>query len=145
MSKHYLSFLFVFIFIASYAQNPITVDCNTGPENINFCYESNQLEEFTFISSDGSSINLTVNSGNVEDGWDEFIVLDTDGSPLTPPDFYGNGGDLSGLTYQSTADEITVQVVPDGSIDCQSSTNIDPIDITASCATCTNPACRLFT
>ena len=115
------------------------VDCNAGPVNVNFCYESNQLEEFTFISSDGSSINLTVNSGDVEDGWDEFIVLDTDGSPLTPPDFYGNGGDLSGLTYQSTGDEITVQVDPDGSIDCQRSANIDPIDITAACATCTNP------
>ena len=139
MLKRYLSFIFVFTFLTTYAQNPITVDCNAGPENINFCYQSDQLEEFTFVSSDGSSINLTVNSGDVEDGWDEFIILDTDGTPLTPPDFYGNGGDLAGLTYQSTGDEITVQVDPDGSIDCQSSANIDPIDITASCATCINP------
>ena len=60
------------------------VDCNAGPVNVNFCYQSNQLEEYTFVSSDGSSINLTVNSGDVEENWDEFIVLDTDGSPLTP-------------------------------------------------------------
>jgi len=139
MLKHYLSFLFVLFYFVVYPQSPITVDCNTGPENINFCYQSDQLEEFTFVSSDGSSINLTVNSGDVEENFDEFIILDTDGTPLTPPDFYGNGGDLAGLTYQSTGDEITVQVDPDGLIDCQSSANIDPIDITASCATCINP------
>ena len=50
------------------------------------------LEEFTFVSSDGSSINLVVNSGNVENNFDEFIVLDTDGTELF--NGYGNGGDL---------------------------------------------------
>ena len=138
MLKYYLlSFFSTFLFLTTYSQNPIAVDCNTGPENINFCYQSNQLEEFTFVSSDGSNINLTVNSGDVENNFDEFIVLDTDGTEIF--NGYGNGGDLAGLTFQSTGDEITVQVDPDGSIDCQGSTNIDPIDITASCATCTNP------
>ena len=129
----YLILVF-FVGAVCHGQNPITVDCNSGPENINFCYQSNQLEEFTFVSSDGTSINLTVNSGNVEAGWDEFIVLDSDGSEL-----FNGDGNLAGLNFQSTGDEITVQVDPDFSIDCQSSANIDPIDITASCATCANP------
>ena len=129
--------IFLFFSLVGYSQNPITVDCNSGTENINFCYQSNQLEEFTFVSSDGLSIDLTVNSGNVENIFDEFIVLDSDGTELY--NGYGDQGDLAGLTFQSTGDEITVQVDPDFSIDCQGSTNIDPIDITASCATCNNP------
>ncbi|MGX1024984.1 T9SS type B sorting domain-containing protein, partial [Psychroflexus sp. MBR-150] len=113
------------------------VDCTVGPVNTNFCYDSGVVEEFTYVSSDGSSLNLTVNSGNVENGWDEFIVLDSDGTELF--NGYGNAGDLSGLTFQSTGDEITVQVNSDGIISCLSSTNINPIDLTVSCATCVNP------
>jgi hypothetical protein len=113
------------------------VDCTAGPVNTVFCYDSGVIEEFTYVSSDGSSLNLTVNSGNVENNFDEFIVLDSDGTELF--NGYGNGGDLSGLTFQSTGDTITIQVTPDGSIDCQGSTNINPIDITVSCATCANP------
>ena len=120
-----------------FGQNPITVDCSIGPENINFCYTNDQTEEYTFVSSDGSSINLNVNSGDVEENFDEFIVLDSDGTELY--NGYGNGGDLAGLTFQSTGDEITVQVTSDFSINCQDQNDIDPIDITASCATCTNP------
>jgi gliding motility-associated-like protein len=113
------------------------VDCTAGPVNTVFCYDSNILEEFTYVSSDGSSLNLVINSGNVEQNWDEFIVIDSDGTELY--NGYGNGGDLSGFSFQSSGDTITIQVTPDGSISCQSSTGINPIDITVSCATCTNP------
>ena len=113
------------------------VDCTAGPVNLNFCYDSSVIEEFIFVSSDGSPLNITVNSGNVENNFDEFIVLDTNGTELF--NGYGNGGDLSGLSFQSTGDTITVQVTPDGSISCQSSAGINPIDITVSCATCVNP------
>ena len=137
MLKQLLGLFFIFIFSTLYSQNNITIDCNVGPENINFCYQSDQLEEYIFTSSDGSSINLTINSGSVENNFDEFIVIDTDGTELI--NGYGNEGDLTGLTFQSTGDEITVQVDPDFSVDCQGSDNINPIDITASCATCSNP------
>lgn len=113
------------------------VDCMAGPVNTVFCYSSGVLEEYTYVSSDGSSLNLIVNSGNVENNWDEFIVLDTDGTELF--NGYGNAGDLSGLNFQSTGDTITIQVTPDGSIDCQGSGAINPIDLTVSCATCVNP------
>ena len=130
--------LILFFSISIYFTNAqTTVDCAVGPVNTVFCYDSGVNEEFIFVSSDGTPLNLTVNSGNVEGGFDEFIVLDSDGTELF--NGFGNGGDLAGLTFQSTGDEITVQVTPDGSIDCQGSTTINPIDLTVSCATCVNP------
>jgi len=85
-------------------------------------------------------VNLTINSGNVESGWDEFIVYDSDGvTELTPVQpYYGNGGDLSGLTFQSTGNTISFIIVSDGSVSC-SSGSITPINYTVACATCTNP------
>ncbi|MGX1024725.1 hypothetical protein, partial [Psychroflexus sp. MBR-150] len=130
MKNFYISSVLVVMFFSNaFAQT--TVDCTVGPVNANFCYDSGVNEEFTYVSSDGSPLNLTVNSGNVENNFDEFIVLDSDGTELF--NGYGNAGDLSGLSFQSTGDEITVQVTPDGSIDCQGSTNINPIDLTVSC------------
>ncbi|MFN2260760.1 MAG: gliding motility-associated C-terminal domain-containing protein [Psychroflexus sp.] len=113
------------------------LDCQAGsPENTVFCYDSGELVEFTYISNDGNSLNLIVNSGQVENIFDEFIVLDSDGTELY--NGYGNDGDLSGLNFQSTGDEITVQVTPDGSTSCQES-GYTPVDLTVSCATCANP------
>ncbi|WP_127846740.1 T9SS type B sorting domain-containing protein [Psychroflexus aestuariivivens] len=112
------------------------VDCTGTPVNTVFCYNSGEVEEFTYISNDGTNLNLSVNSGQVENNFDEFIVLDSDGTELY--NGYGNAGDLSGLNFQSSGDEITVQVTPDGSISCQQS-GYTPIDLTVSCATCTNP------
>ncbi|WP_055436139.1 choice-of-anchor L domain-containing protein [Lacinutrix algicola] len=117
-----------------------TVDCSVGPQNINYCYDANDTNVFTFTSTDGSALNFTINSGNVENNWDELIVLDSDGitdlNILTP---YGNTGDVSGITYQSSGDTISFQITSDGSVSCQSSTTINPLDITVSCATCVNP------
>ncbi|WP_121667372.1 T9SS type B sorting domain-containing protein [Mesonia aquimarina] len=113
------------------------VDCEVGPVNTVFCYENGQTEELTYISTDGSPINLVINSGQVENGWDEFIVLDSDGTQLY--NGYGNAGDVSGVgPFQSSGDQITVQVVADGINSCVED-DYTPIDITASCATCENP------
>ena len=38
-------------------------------------------------------MNLTINSGQVENGWDELIILDSDGTELY--NGYGAGGDVS--------------------------------------------------
>jgi gliding motility-associated-like protein len=118
------------------------VDCEAGPVNTNFCYDSGEDLEFTYVSNDGTPLNLVVNSGDVEEGFDEFIVLDTNGTELF--NGFGNDGDLSGLSFQSTGDTITVLVTPDGIIDCQGSEGIDPIDLTVSCATCINPQVEYF-
>ncbi|TQD33367.1 fibronectin type III domain-containing protein, partial [Haloflavibacter putidus] len=114
------------------------VDCTVGPINTTICYENGQTTELVYTSSDGTPLNLVVNAGGVEDNWDEFIVLDTDGTELY--NGYGNGGDLSGLNFQSTGDTITIQIVADGSNGCASSSDYSPLDVTVSCATCINPA-----
>ncbi|WP_246130363.1 fibronectin type III domain-containing protein, partial [Bizionia saleffrena] len=116
-----------------------TVDCTLGPVNVTYCYGPNDTNVFTFTSTDGTALNFTVNSGNVESGWDEFQVFDTDGSDLNVLTPYGNGGDLAGITYQSTGDTISYSIDSDFSGSCSSSTSINSLDITVSCATCINP------
>jgi len=117
------------------------VDCSSGPLTLDYCYGNGNTTDFSYTSSDGVPVNLTINSGNVENGWDEFIVYDSDGvtelTPLQP--FYGNAGDISGLTFQSTGDTISFVVTSDGSISCESG-SVNPINYTVACATCINPA-----
>ncbi len=126
-----------------------TLDCaNDGPLTIDFCYNNGGAatpELFTFTSTDGTPLNLTFNSGNIENGWDELVVFDSDGTPF--PGFaaadnnYGNNGDISGLTFQSTGDTISWYVNSDGSVSCQSGSvgQVNGINFTVTCATCTNP------
>lgn len=140
--RNIVVFIGVFTICTYFANAQTTVDCNVGPINESFCYDSGVTTTFTYVSSDGSPLNLAINSGHVEDGWDPFVVLDTDGTELY--NGYGDGGNLSGLAFQSTGDEITVQVAADGSISCQSSNTINPIDLSVSCATCINPDVNYF-
>jgi hypothetical protein len=129
--------LLLFLFMAFNINAQITVDCEIGPVNTNFCYGDNANEEFVYTSNDGSPLNLVVNSGGIEDFFDQFIVLDSDGSQL----YFGSGnnGDLSGLNFQSSGDTITVQLISDFIISCQDDNNIEPIDLQVTCATCVNP------
>ncbi|MBQ0739759.1 hypothetical protein J9332_36255, partial [Aquimarina celericrescens] len=55
------------------------VDCSVGPVDTNFCYDSGETTEFIYTSTDGTNLNLVINSGQVENKFDEFIVLDSDG------------------------------------------------------------------
>jgi len=120
-------------------QTDFTVDCNAGPINMTYCYVNNDTNVFVFTSSDGTSLNFTINSGQVENNWDELVIYDSDGvTELTPPDFYGNGGDVSGVNYQSSGDTISFTVTSDGSFSCNSN-GYTPIDVTVACATCVNP------
>ena len=118
------------------------VDCSVGPLNVSYCYQNNDTNVFTYTSSDGNPLNLTINSGVIEGApFDFLVVLDSDGVT----ELYngeGNDGDLAGLTFQSTGDTIYFQITSDGSVSCGSgSTNyIDGIDYMVSCATCINPA-----
>ena len=142
MKKTILFSLFFLIYsLTGKAQETTIVDCNAGPITSTFCYDTGADNSYLFTSSDGSPLNLVIDSGEVENGWDEFFVYDSDGvTELTPAQpFYGNGGDLSGLTFQSSGDNITIVVQEDSSISCVSSTSIDPITLTVSCATCINP------
>jgi gliding motility-associated-like protein len=117
-----------------------TVVCANGPISTNFCYANGMVTEYSYTSDDGSSLTLTVNAGQVENGWDEFIVLDSDGTTdLNAATPYGNAGNLAGLVFQSSGDNITIQVNADGIIGCQSN-GYTPIDLMVACSTCTNPS-----
>ncbi|QHI37580.1 hypothetical protein IMCC3317_29600 [Kordia antarctica] len=113
-----------------------TVDCLVGPVNTTYCYVNNDTTSFVFVSSDGSDLQVTFNAGEVENTWDELIVLDTNGTELY--NGYGNAGDLTGLTFQSTGDTITVSINSDGTINC-SGNGYTSWDFDVNCATCTNP------
>ena len=114
------------------------VDCAVGPVSSSYCYGNGDTTQFEYVSSDGSPLNLTIDSGLIEAGWDIIIVTDTDGSVLYQGD---NGGDLTGLTFQSSGDTIYLGFQTDGSVSCtSSSTYAGGIDWTVACATCTNPS-----
>ena len=138
MRKTTVFSLFFLIFsLTGQAQENTTVDCNGGPVTTTFCYDTGADNSFVFTSNNGGPLNLTIDSGEVENGWDELIILDSDGTELY--NGYGNGGDVSGISFQSSGDNITLVVQEDGSISCVSSASIDPITMTVSCATCVNP------
>ncbi|WP_053991882.1 gliding motility-associated C-terminal domain-containing protein [Mangrovimonas sp. TPBH4] len=114
------------------------VDCSEGPLVGTYCYTNGDTNIITFTSNDGTPLNLTFNSGTVESGWDELHVYNTDGTEMTPADYYGNGGDLSGLTWQSEGDTISFWIEADGIFSCSSGSETT-IEYTVSCATCINP------
>ncbi|MEM5565839.1 gliding motility-associated C-terminal domain-containing protein [Psychroserpens sp. AS72] len=117
------------------------VDCTVGPVNGFFCYGNNDSEIFTYTSSDGSLLNLTINTGEIEGApFDFLIIRDGNGSELYNGE--GNNGVLDGIFVQSFTDTITIQVTSDGSVSCESGSFCcsDGIDFTVSCATCVNPA-----
>ena len=123
--------------IFNYAQQNISVDCTAGPVSSSYCYGNGDTTQFEYVSSDGSPLNLTIDSGLIEAGWDIIRIIDSDGSVLFEGD---NGGDLAGLYFQSSGDTITLGFETDGSVDCQGGgTYSGGIDWTVACATCINP------
>ncbi|PWK18912.1 T9SS type B sorting domain-containing protein, partial [Xanthomarina spongicola] len=101
------------------------IDCSANQVvNTVHCYDSNENEgvmAFNFASNDGSPLYIVFNSGQVENGWDELFILDSDGTTnLNAATPYGAAGDLTGLTYTSTGNSLTVFVESDGIISCQS-------------------------
>ncbi|WP_299890602.1 T9SS type A sorting domain-containing protein [uncultured Lacinutrix sp.] len=111
---------------------PVIVDCSANqPLNTSFCYTNNNTQQYNFTSNDGSPLYIVFNSGMTENNFDELIVLDSDGvTNLNADNPYGNAGDLSGLTFSTTGDSVTIYIQSDGSV--ISCTN-DPIDFDVFC------------
>jgi len=127
------------IFTTSFFTQAQNVDCSAGPVNTTYCYGNNDNTQFAFQSNSGLPLIVYFNAGQVESSFDEVIILDSDGvTDLNAATPYGNGGDLTGLTYTSTGDSLTVIIQSDGSISCQSS-GFTPWDFDVYCSTCTNP------
>jgi gliding motility-associated-like protein len=120
-------------------QTNFVVDCNVGPTNTTYCYENNDTTAFTYTSSDGvSTLAVSFNSGDVENTWDELVIIDSDGTTVLYTG-YGNAGDLAGLLFQSSGPSITVQITSDFTVSCQSSANIDPWNFDVACIDPTAP------
>ncbi len=137
--------LILLMFITSMSYSQITVDCAAGPVNTTYCYVDNDTTQFIFTNTDGFPLNVYFNAGQVENGFDELIVLDTDGvTDLNAATPYGNNGDLTGITYQSSGDTITIQINSDSVISC--STNaFTPWDFDVWCQSCLNPTVSFAT
>ncbi|WP_460220235.1 T9SS type B sorting domain-containing protein [Psychroserpens sp. MEBiC05023] len=121
-------------------QTNFDVDCAVGPVNSFLCYGNNDSEIFTYTSSDGSLLNLTINVGEIEGAPFDFLLV-TDGNGTVLYNDEGNDGVLDGLSFQSLTDTIQIQILSDGSVSCESGSFCcsDGIDYTVSCATCINP------
>ncbi|OBX21261.1 MULTISPECIES: T9SS type A sorting domain-containing protein [Bizionia] len=98
----------------------VDLDCPFGcQETYTFCYDSNDTTEYVHTSDNGSPLTVVFTAGQVENNFDELIILDSDGiSELY--NGYGNSGDVTGLTITSTGDSITIKVLSDGSVSCAS-------------------------
>src|SRR5690606_18908042 len=109
------------------------VDCDAGALNTTYCYTNNDNTQFNFVSSTGFPLVLEFNAGQVENNWDELIVLDSDGTQLY--NGYGNNGNLAGLTFTSSGATITVMIQSDFTGNCASN-NYTHLDFDVYCQTC---------
>lgn len=110
------------------------VDCDSGvPLNTTYCYTGNDTTQFNYVSSTGFPLVLEFNAGEVEENWDELIILDSDGTELY--NGYGNGGDLTGLTFTTSGATLTVIIQSDGFGSCSTGGFI-PWDFDVYCQTC---------
>ncbi|WP_179319036.1 choice-of-anchor L domain-containing protein [Winogradskyella helgolandensis] len=128
-------------------QTRFTIDCTAGPLTGSLCYGDNGVvdpEVFTFTSTDGTPLTITFLSGYIQEGWDPLVVLDYNGSPIVPYTdyFFGNEGDLAGVTYTSTGNRISFYVASDDFLPSSCANGDDPlrggITYKVACDTCTN-------
>lgn len=118
-----------------------TIDCTQAPQQFNYCYDNNDDTAWLFTSTDGSPIRITFNAGGIESCCDDILIYD--GTSNAAPLIYqgNNGGDLSGLTFDSTGDSLYFEIDADGSVSCASGSGCCTTewDFTVACATCVNP------
>jgi uncharacterized repeat protein (TIGR01451 family) len=138
MKKYLLLVLSLFSFILSQAQdNPILLDCLSTPLNTVFCYEDGVIEDYFFISENGSVLGMTIHSGNVDSN-DLLEVYTSDGVTSST---YGFDANSTTYFYVSSNNSIGLRVIPDNSISCQNNTSgssISPINFTIYCQPETN-------
>ncbi|MGV7107933.1 choice-of-anchor J domain-containing protein [Flavobacterium sp. U410] len=123
---------------------PALVVCGT-PVNTTYCYGNYDTTGWIFISSDGSPLRVTFNSGEIESCCDDILIYDGTDSTGTLLYQGNNGGDLSGLTFDSISDAIYIQMDTDVSVSCSSGSFSNQIDFTVFCATCINPTATFAT
>lgn len=109
------------------------VDCAAGtPINTVYCYGNNETITWNFQSSDGGPLNVFFNAGQMEGCCDEVTIYDgTDNTGVVLYDD-NNGGDMTGVSVNSTTGFIFIEIDSDGSISCQANGYV-PLDFDVSC------------
>jgi hypothetical protein len=115
----------------------INVLCGT-PVNTTHCYSDNDATTWVFTSNDGSPLRITFNAGDMESCCDDILIYDGINNTGTLLYQGNNGGDLTGLVFDSTTDSIYVEIDSDGSVSCDNSGYVS-IDFDVVCATCVSP------
>jgi len=119
------------------------VFCDTPLDDETYCYGDNEDVTIEYVSEDGTVLNMSFQAGTVQLNTDEFFVFDSDGSILYDMNAEETGFgafDISGLSFQSTGDSISFQIISSGFTSCQSTASYDQFEYTVVCATCINPS-----
>lgn len=119
------------------------VFCDTPLNDETYCYGDNEDVTIEYVSEDGTVLNLSFQAGTVQLGSDEFFVFDSDGTVLYDMNAEETGFgafDISGLSFQSTGDSISYQVISNGFTSCQSTATYNQFEYSVVCATCINPS-----
>ncbi|MCB0781627.1 MAG: T9SS type A sorting domain-containing protein, partial [Flavobacteriales bacterium] len=125
------------------AQNcPIPVACGGPGVNLGYCYDSNDMQDWSFVSTGTFPLALLFNSGTIESStWDHLTIYD--GPDATGPILFDHTAttttDLTGLLVISTGLDLYMEMTSDASVSCQSSTSYDPWDWTVACLDCVAP------
>ncbi len=120
---------------------PTLVECGTE-YNETFCHGENENAIYYYQGTGTFPLALIFNSGSLETCCDRLYVYDGAdiNAPLLTP-VGGITGDLTGQFFSSSNPEhrLTVRVTTDGSVSCQSGSQIQ-LDWTLSCLDCNPPA-----
>ncbi|PNQ75028.1 hypothetical protein C1T31_02510 [Hanstruepera neustonica] len=109
------------------------VDCAAGtPINTVYCYGNNETQTWNFQSSDGGPLNVFFNAGQMEGCCDEVTIYD--GTDNTGTVLYddNNGGDMTGVSVNSTTGFIFIEIDSDGSVSCEANGYV-PLNFDVSC------------
>jgi hypothetical protein len=120
---------------------PTLVECGTE-YNETFCHGENENAIYYYQGTGTFPLALIFNGGSLETCCDRLFVYD--GADITAPELTPAGGitgNLAGQFFASTNPEhrLTVRVTTDGSVSCQSGSNIQ-LDWTLSCLDCNPPS-----
>lgn len=109
------------------------VDCASGvPVNVEYCYTDNDTMSWNFVSSDGGPLNVFFNAGEIESCCDQVTIYD--GADNTAPVLFdgNNGGDMTGVSINSTGSTVFIEVDTDFSVSCEG-LGFVPLNFDVSC------------
>ena len=119
-------------------QTDYTLECGTENININYCYTNNETTSWLFTTDSGFPIEISFNSGTIENFWDNLTIYD--GTDNTGAVLFNNNtagvADFTGLVIESTLTSVFIEVTSDGFGSCDSSTFYTPWDFVVACKTC---------